>query len=303
MISPASGGMLAGALALGLVLVVAGWMGTRRPALFDRVAPYVRDVSPLPVDASVSVPISDRLRAAGRAAANAIGGDDDVRRRLDRLGSTMQVEDFRLRQLRWVGAAAGVCIAISLAVAARRPTQPITLLVFCWVGVLVAAWWCDRDLSRRVAERERAMEQEFPTIADLLALAVAAGESPTVAVQRVSALAHGELADELRRVMADVHAGGTVAEAFDALASRTGVGSISRFAEALAGAVERGTPLVDVLHAQAADARESARRSLIESGGRREVLMMVPVVFAILPVTVVFAFYPGVVGLQLTSGT
>ena len=31
--------------------------------------------------------------------------------------------------------------------------------------------------------------------------------------------------------------------------------------------------------------------------------MMVPVVFAILPVTVVFAFYPGVVGLQLTSGS
>jgi tight adherence protein C len=29
--------------------------------------------------------------------------------------------------------------------------------------------------------------------------------------------------------------------------------------------------------------------------------MMVPVVFLVLPVTVVFAFYPGVVGLQLTA--
>lgn len=293
---------MAGAFALGVVLLGAGWAGTRRPALLDRVAPYVRDVSPIPADDSVSVSFPDRLRAIGTAVVTAIGGDDDVRRRLDRLGSAVRVEDFRLRQLRWVGAASGICIAISLLVAARRPTAPVALLVFCWVGALAAAWWCDRDLTRRVVERERAMEQEFPTIADLLALAVAAGESPTVAVQRVSALAHGELADELRRVMADVHAGGTVAEAFDALASRTGVGSISRFAEALAGAVERGTPLVDVLHAQAADARESARRSLIESGGRREVLMMVPVVFAILPVTVVFAFYPGVVGLQLTSG-
>jgi len=30
--------------------------------------------------------------------------------------------------------------------------------------------------------------------------------------------------------------------------------------------------------------------------------MMVPVVFLVLPVTVVFAFYPGWVGLHLTSG-
>ena len=49
--------------------------------------------------------------------------------------------------------------------------------------------------------------------------------------------------------------------------------------------------------------RESARRELMEAGGRKEVAMMLPVVFLILPVTVVFAFFPGFVGLQLTSGT
>jgi tight adherence protein C len=31
----------------------------------------------------------------------------------------------------------------------------------------------------------------------------------------------------------------------------------------------------------------------MEQGGRREILMMVPVVFLILPVTVLFALYPG----------
>jgi len=43
-------------------------------------------------------------------------------------------------------------------------------------------------------------------------------------------------------------------------------------------ATERGTPLVDVLHAQAADVREAGRRELLETGARKEVLMMVPVV-------------------------
>jgi len=84
------------------------------------------------------------------------------------------------------------------------------------------------------------------------------------------------------------------------MAARTGVPSVARFAEGLAVALERGTPVVAVLHAQAADVRESARRDLIEEGGRREIAMMFPVVFLLLPVTVVFAFFPGYVGLHLT---
>ena len=44
--------------------------------------------------------------------------------------------------------------------------------------------------------------------------------------------------------------------------------------------------------------REAGRRELIETAARKEVLMMVPVVFLVLPVTVLFAFWPGVVGLR-----
>ena len=80
-----------------------------------------------------------------------------------------------------------------------------------------------------------------------------------------------------------------------------GVPGVARFAQGVAGAVERGTPLADVLHAQAADVRAAARRELIESAARREVLMMIPVVFLVLPVTVLFAFWPGVVGLSRSA--
>jgi tight adherence protein C len=57
-------------------------------------------------------------------------------------------------------------------------------------------------------------------------------------------------------------------------------------------AIERGTPLADMLRAQAADVREAGKRALLEAGGRKEVSMMVPVVFLILPVTVLFALFP-----------
>jgi len=42
---------------------------------------------------------------------------------------------------------------------------------------------------------------------------------------------------------------------------------------------------------------EQSKRALLEAGGRKELQMMVPVVFMILPVTVLFALYPGLLTL------
>ena len=83
------------------------------------------------------------------------------------------------------------------------------------------------------------------------------------------------------------------------MAAATGVPMVARFATGIAVSIERGTPLADVLHAQAGDVREAGRRALIETAARKEVFMMAPVVFLVLPVTVLFAFFPGALGLRL----
>jgi len=56
---------------------------------------------------------------------------------------------------------------------------------------------------------------------------------------------------------------------------------------------------VEVLRAQAQDSRDDAKRQLLESAGRKEVAMLVPLVFLILPVTVVFALFPATLVLEL----
>jgi tight adherence protein C len=83
------------------------------------------------------------------------------------------------------------------------------------------------------------------------------------------------------------------------MADRTSLPSIARFTDGVSVAVERGSPLAEVLRAQAHDARDVGRRQLMETGGRKEVLMMVPVVFLILPVTVLFAIFPGLAVLRV----
>ena len=80
---------------------------------------------------------------------------------------------------------------------------------------------------------------------------------------------------------------------------RVGSVHVTRLCEAIIVALERGTPLAEVLRSQAADVREAARQDLMEEGGRREIAQMVPVVFLVLPITVVFALFPGLFVLRL----
>ena len=299
-------GAVVGALVgTGVVLVVSGWRRVRRPALETRVLPYLRDVHPYveaPSRPGVAGAVFGPLvRAAAESVGEILGGSASVQRRLVRLGSASSVEQFRVRQVTWGVAGFTASAVVATVVWSARGGNVPALLVLCGVGFLAGVLGCDNRLSAQVRAREDRLRAEFPVVADLMALAVAAGESPVAGLERILRVIHGSLGDEIGRVLADVRTGTPVASAFDALAARTGVPSIARFAEGMAVAIERGTPLVDVLHAQAADVREATRRDLIEAGGRKEVAMMIPVVFLILPVTVVFAFFPGYVGLHLVS--
>ena len=155
----------------------------------------------------------------------------------------------------------------------------------------------DGWLGRQVARRQGRILRELPALTDLLCLAVTAGESPRAALERTVARSRGELSRELALVLADLRAGEPFISAIERLAVRVPIPAVARFVDGLVVATERGTPLGDVLRAQAADVREQHKRDLIEAGGRREVLMLVPVVFLELPVVILFALYPGLVSL------
>lgn len=295
------GGVLGAVVGLSLWTVGRHVVAARRTSVELRVLPYLRD---LPAAGRPAVPrrrglLEPALRRAAAVVEQVLGGSASIKRRLDRAGSTMTVHDFRVEQVVWGFVAFLAAGLPSALLAARRPDRAVPLFVLCLCAFALGVLLRENRLTAEVTGRERRMMAEFPTLAELLALAVAAGEGPVAALDRVVRCSHGELSAELSRVLAEIRTGTPVASAFDALAARTGLAAVARFAEGIAIAVERGTPLADVLHAQAGDVREAGRRALIESGARREVLMMVPVVFLVLPVVVLFAFWPGYVNLRL----
>lgn len=305
------GALLGATTAGGLLLVAARLRVVRRPQLGDRVLPYLRDLPQagrpapgpaVPGGSSVVVAVfGPVLRSLAQSVERVLGGATSVRRRLARAGIDKSVHELRVEQVQWGLVAFSLAAAWGLLRTLGDPGAVVSSALVCAIAFVVGVLARDNHLSAQVRTRERRILAEFPTVAELLALAVAAGESPVGALDRVVSRSGGELSADLARVLAQVRTGEPVGSAFDALAATSGLPLVSRFAQGIATAVERGTPLADVLHAQAADVREAGRRELIESAARREVLMMVPVVFLVLPVTILFAFWPGVVGLDLTT--
>ncbi|MEU0095275.1 type II secretion system F family protein [Kribbella sp. NPDC006257] len=306
------GALLGGVFGAGLLLTIRRLPFLRRPLVDDRIGPYLRDLGGSEVFLGVvdsSSPFYAILRLFGpslRAGAvrleRMLGGATSVRRRLSRAGIDRTVEEFRIEQVLWGAAGFGLGLLIALVSLSLGFGNPVGLLVLAAFLAVIGVLSRDTYLTSQVRRRERRLLAELPTVAELLALSVAAGEGPAAALDRVARSCRGELAIELQRVLAETRAGEPLVRALDALADRTGLVALSRFADGLAVALERGTPLADVLRAQAGDIREASRRELIESGARREVSMMIPVVFLVLPVTIAFAFYPGAVGIRLIAG-
>lgn len=307
--TPLLDGVLLGlAAATGLLLVLRHAPPLRPIRLQDRLAPYVSDApraSRLLTD-PVSTGSLDLVRVllrpvlgdAVRILDRFIGGRTSVKRRLDALGSGLGVEDFRVEQVIWgaLGLGSGAVLGILFA-GLTASVSPLSLLLFgvggLTAGVVGRDWW----LTQQVSRREATMLAEFPVVAELLALAVTAGEGPVGAIDRVCRLTGGELGRELSATLASARSGLSLVDALQALSDRTSLGVLSRFVDGIVVATERGTPLADVLRAQAADVREAGKRRLLEAGGRKEIAMMVPVVFLVLPVTVLFALYPGLVSI------
>jgi tight adherence protein C len=169
-----------------------------------------------------------------------------------------------------VGFFAALLLALVLPTLARQPVSAVALVGGgATVGVLGGVAGRDWRLARQVRRRQTRMLRELPTVADLLCLAVTAGEGARAALERTVGRSSGELHRELAGVLADLRAGEPFAAAMGRLAARVPLPQVARFVDGMVIAVERGTPLADVLRAQAADVREQHKHHLIETGGRK----------------------------------
>ncbi len=296
-------------LGLGLWTLLALVPRVGAPRLSMRVAPYLRDLSAearAAADRRPSEPASMLAGLVAPAANHAarlltaiLGGDDGIAQRLRRAGAVGGVESFRSRQLLCTIAGAGAGVGAAAVLANAAAASGLVLAGVIVLGAAAGLIAPEQLLARAARSRQARIAAELPTVLEFLTLSLSAGESILDALRRVARTGTGELSRELGRVVADVNAGKALPAALGRCASTLARPALTRTIDQLVGALERGTPLADVLRAQAQDSRDDAKRHLLEAAGRKEVAMLVPLVFLILPVTIAFAIFPGILVLQL----
>ncbi len=293
------------ALGAGVLLLLSLAPRWSAASLSQRIAPYVRDITdPIgatPTSSGFGADLIDMWRQWQASVSRRLAGSTSVGRRLRQAGWTIDVAGFRARQLSGAitGLAVGAVVVIALVLLGRGSASAALLPPLLAVaGAMVP----ELRLSRAARGRRARIEEELPTVLEFLALCLSAGEGLLDALRRVGDLSGGEVTAELRGVVVAVGTGASLSDALADLSARLDSAAVSRAVDHLIAAIDRGAPLAQVLHAQALDAREEAKRSLIERAGRNEIAMLVPLVFLILPLSVLFAVFPGIFMLRLGLG-
>ncbi|MFY9230426.1 MAG: type II secretion system F family protein [Candidatus Nanopelagicales bacterium] len=282
-------GAVAG-LAFGVACaLLVSWARARRPlSVSDRIGPYVG----IPGHTDV-VSAHRSLRSFAFASRRHSDASTAEARRAGGRGVRPSSREERLT---WavLGALVGAAAAGVMTVGDPSPAAVVGLGA---VGAVAGLGLV--DLRRRSAERRRVkqVDERVPVLADLLALAVSAGAGPIIALNRAAAVVDGPLAEDVSGAIARITSG----EAMESVLRELGGSSpaLRRLMDAVLISLERGSPLADVLRAQAHDARADERRRLMEAAGRKDVAMVMPIVFLVLPAVVLIALFPGLASMRL----
>ena len=260
----------------------------------------VRDQELLvPISERAVAPVLDGLTTLGRRF-TPVGYTDNVRKKYIQAGDGSADTIGRFLAVRVITVA---CIPVAfIGVYFWNPLNvtglPQTLLFLLLAAALLMG--PDAMLSRRVEERQHDLRIKLPDILDLLTISVEAGLGFEQALDRTIAAVPGALSDEFARMLGEVRAGASRADAMRALDKRTDVPEVRSFVLAILQADTFGVSIGRVLRAQAEEMRIKRRQLAQEKAQKAPVKMLIPMVFCVFPALFVVVIGPAIINIRAT---
>lgn len=140
---------------------------------------------------------------------------------------------------------------------------------------------------------------EAAQLALLLSVAFDSGLGVLASLERVVRTAKGLIAKKFKRLLDSLELGSNLWEELAELRRSSKDPALSELVLKLQVALQFGSPLAEQLSKLAKSNRASVTQQLQEEAAKRENLMLLPLVFLILPITVVFAVFPSMQYLQI----
>ncbi len=135
---------------------------------------------------------------------------------------------------------------------------------------------------------------ELPDFAHALGLLLGNGLPVNVALGWLAPRAKGLLAEAFVKVNQNLELGADLVQELEALGKQIPNQQLIELCEKLSVAIVRGAPVSSQVIAHAGAARALLHRQLLKQAGSNETKMLIPVIFLILPVTVLFAIFPSI---------
>jgi tight adherence protein C len=133
---------------------------------------------------------------------------------------------------------------------------------------------------------------ELPDFLELLSVSLSSGESIYASLKRVVPRVGGLLGKELSATLRAIDFGSDIESELNSLARRVPQQQLIETCNKVSISLRRGTPLALMLAQQSDSVKQEVINLLTKRAGKNETRMLIPLVFLILPVTVLFAIFP-----------
>lgn len=258
----------------------------------------VRDQELLrPMKDRAVVPVLERIVELGRRF-SPDGYAEKVRTRLTASGNSSPDAVDRFIAIKVVGfALAPVMVILVFGVLGMSGMMG---LVVAGLLAAVMVYGPDAILNRRVEERQTEIRTKLPDVLDLLVISVEAGLGFEQALDRTVSSVPGALTREFARMLGEVRAGASRADAMRAMERRTDVPELRSFVLAILQADTFGVSIGRVLRSQADEMRIKRRQMAQEKAQKAPVKMMIPMVFCVFPALFVVVIGPAIINISTT---
>lgn len=279
-------------------LLVYALFPPRQGGLRQRLAPYSHAPAPMRQRVLSTSFVQRVLAPSGLALVSVAASTTPahIRHRaaleLARAGHPMSVDVYLALR---VAAMLGLPVAYVLYLAqSEQPLEVTAIIVVAGlflVGSRGSGWW----VRRKARERQRQMERALPSALDLVTVCMEAGLSFDAGLAKVVEKTRGPLAEEFARVLQEMQLGKPRRDTLRDLAQRTEVKDLAGFVAAIVQADQMGMSLSPVMRAQSDEVRTRRRQQAEETAMKAPIKILFPLVFCILPATVIVVLGPAVV--------